>query len=323
MLRRNPGFTTVAILALAVGIGANTAVFTVVNGVLLRPLPFLESGRLFLISNLPRRSPFPLSPGLIERDYLEFRRSNQSFERVATFSSSAAVLTEAGEPVRLQAAAVTPDFFAVLRVSARMGRTLGSGDEREHIAVLSDTLWRSRFGADPRVIGKTITLDGVTRTVVGVMPSGFSFPPDAQLWTPLEVRLDPHNAMLRPVVGRLKPGVSPQQAQSEVEALIAALPLEHGEKRGDSIARILPLKELLVGDVRGLLLMFSGAVGFVLLIACANVANLLLMRAASRRQEVAVRAALGAGRWRMIRQLLTESTLLSLGGAAAGLMVAF
>lgn len=322
MLRRNPGFTTVAILALAVGIGANTAVFTVVNGVLLRPLLFPESGRLFLISNLPRRSPFPLSPGLIERDYLEFRRSNQSFERVATFSSSAAVLTGAGEPVRLQAAAVTPDFFAVLRVSARMGRTLGSGDEREHIAVLSDTLWRSRFGADPRVIGKTITLDGITRTVVGVMPSGFSFPPDAQLWTPLEIRFDPHNAMLRPVVGRLKPGVSPQQAQSEVEALIAALPLEHGEKRGDSIARILPLKELLVGDVRGLLLMFSGAVGFVLLIACANVANLLLMRAASRRQEVAVRAALGAGHWRLIRQLLTESTLLSLGGAAAGLVVA-
>jgi putative ABC transport system permease protein len=322
MLRRNPGFTIVAILALAVGIGANTAVFTVVNGVLLRPLPFPESGRLFLISNLPRRSPFPLSPGLIERDYLEFRRNNRSFEGIATFSSLGAVLTGAGDPVRVPTAAVTPDFFAVLRMSAGLGRTFGSGDDREHIAILSDNLWRNRFGADPRVIGRTITLDGVARTVVGVMPPGFSFPPDAQLWTPLEIRVDPHNATLRPVLGRLKPGVSRQQAQSELEALVTALPPEHGEKRGDSVARIVPLKELVVGDVRGSLLIFSGAVAFVLLIACANVANLLLMRVASRRQEVSVRAALGAGRWRLIRQLLTESTLLSLAGAAAGLVVA-
>ncbi len=321
MLRRNPGFTTVAILALAVGIGANTAVFTVVNGVLLRPLPFPDPDRLFLISNLPRHSPFTNPPALVERDYLEFKRHNSSFERIATFNSVAAVLTGAGDPVRVPAAAVTPDFFAVLRASASLGRMFGSGDEREHIAVLSDALWRNRFGADPRIIGRTITLDGIGRTVVGVMPPGFSFPPDAQLWMPLEIRVDPHNAMLRPVLGRLKPGASPQQAQSELEAFIAAMPLEQGAKRGDSIAQILPLKELLVGDVRGSLLMFSGAVAFVLLIACANVANLLLMRAASRRQEVAVRAALGAGRWRLIRQLLIESTLLSLGGAAAGLVV--
>ena len=324
-LRRTPAFTAVAVLTLAIGIGANTAVFTVVNGVLLRPLPFPEPERLFLVSYLPHNRPFVIRPGLSDRDYLEFRRQDRVFEHLATSSSNPVTMTGAGEPTRVAAASVTPDFFAVLRANPAIGRTfLPEEDQpgRDHVVVLSSRLWQSHFGGDSRVLGQTVTLEGVAHTVVGVMPAGFGFPGDTEMWTPLGVRIDSHNTFIRPVMGRLKPGISPQQAQAELETIAGRLPRGPGEKSSDSVARIVPLKASVVGDVRNSLLIFAGAVAFVLLIACANFANLLLIRGANRRQEVSVRAALGAGRGRLIRQLLTESTLVSLAGGALGTLVA-
>jgi predicted permease len=319
-LRKSPAFTAVALLAMALGIGANTAVFTVVNGVLLRPLPFSQPERLFLISYKLQRGPFVGGPCLLDQHYFEFERRNQSFERVATFDQNAVTLTGAGDATRLSAATATASFFRVLQVNPAMGRSFLQEEEwpGSNVVVLSDKLWRDRFGRDPSILGKTVTLDGKAYNVIGIMPPGFAFPTDTELWLPLAMRADPGNAYFRPSFGRLRPSVSREQAQAELEAFVQHLP---GPKVG-MVAEILPLKDLLVEPIRKSLFIFLGAVGFVLLIACANVANLLLMRGASRRQEMAVRTALGARRGRLIRQLLTESMLLSLGGAAAGILLA-
>ncbi len=324
-LSRSPGFAAVVVVILALGIGANTAVFTVVSGVLLRPLPYPEPGRLFLISYGPREGPFGPKPGLADQHYIEFQRQNQQFEHIASFSFQPVTLTGAGDPVRVPAAAVTLDFPRILRVSPTAGRIFLSEEDqsgRDRVVLLSDKLWHSRFGGDLNVLGKTISLDGVGFSVIGIMPPGFTLPYDAELWMPLSIRLDEHNSFIRPVVGRLKAGISQEEAQASLEVFAHGLPLAVGENREDFVARIIPLKDLLVGNIRKSLLIFAGAVAFVLLIACANVANLLLIRAASRRQEIAVRAALGASRGRLIRQLLTESTLLSLCGGAAGTLLA-
>lgn len=322
-LRKSAGFTTVAVLALALGIGANTAVFTVVNGVLLRPLPFPQAERLFLISCTVRGGPFVSGPALTDHAYLEFQRRNQAFEQVATFGRDSVTLTGRGDAVRLPAAMVTSSFFPVLRVNPVKGRGFRADEERSgHVALLSDKLWHSRFGADPDILGKTVAVDGTEHTVIGIMPDGFEFPNDAELWLPLAVGADPGNSYLRPAFGRLRPSFSRQQAQAELEAFVRHLPLGPGENRNALIPEILPLKDLLVEPIRQSLLIFMGAVAFVLLIACANVANLLLMRGTSRRHEMALRTALGAHRGRLIRQLLTESSLVSLGGAAAGILTA-
>jgi putative ABC transport system permease protein len=325
VFERSPGFTLVAILTLALGIGANTAVFTVVNGVLLRSMPFPEPDRLFLVSFLPLHSPFLSGPSLADRHYLQFRSEDRLFEKIATFSSRGATLTGSGEPIQLRVGAVTTDFFAVLRVSAAVGRVFAADEDQtghDHVVVLSDTLWRSRFDADRKLVEKSIKLDSVEYTVIGVMPAGFRFPNDADVWTPFAIRSNPHNSMMSPVIGRLRPGASRQQAQAELETLAAHFWQTPGEGPGTRRARIVPLKELLVADARRSILIFAGAVGFVLLIACANVANLLLVRAAGRRQEMAVRAALGAGRGRLIRQVLTESTMISLAGGFTGVLLA-
>ncbi len=321
-LMKTPGFTVVAALVLALGIGANTAVFTIVNSVLLRPLPFGEPGRLFLISYMPTNNPF-VTPGpyMSDHDYVEFHRLDQVFESIATFGREPLTLTGAGDPVVVNALQVTPDFLRVLRVRPALGRAfLPEGQADVNVVLLSDQLWRSRWGGDTRIAGKAITLDGVSYAVAGVMPPSFTFQ-DADLLTRMEVRVNPHNSFMRPVMGRLKPDVSEAQAEAELRAFAARRPMDKDEKRSDFVARILPLREIFVADTRKLLLIFEGAVAFVFLIACANFANLLLIRGTSRRQEIAVRAALGANRWRLIRQLLAESTLLSLAGAAVGILL--
>jgi predicted permease len=324
-LRRSPAFAVIAISAVALGIGANTAVFTVVNGVLLRPLPLPHPERLCLISYRTQHGPLGGEPGLSDRHFLEFERRNRAFEHVATFNQDAVTLTGAGEARRVRAALVTSSFFVVLRTSPAIGRAFTPAEEpagADRVVLLSDRLWRSRFGADPHILGKTITLDGIGRTVMGIMPAGFGFPQDVELWLPLAVGEDPRNTFFRPAIGRLRTSWSRKQAEEELTSLAGQLPIEGGEKRSDMRAEILPLNDLVVGKIRKALLVFMGSVAFVLLIACANVANLLLMRAASRRQEIAVRATLGARRGRLIRQLLTESTLVSLAGAVIGILIA-
>ena len=316
-MRRNPGVSAIAVLALGLGIGANTAVFTVLNGVLFRPLPFPEADRLLVLSNTPIRGSFRPALGVVESQYLSFERTQQGFEGIATFNPAKVTLTGAGEATRLACANVTASFFPVLRVRPVIGRSFR---EREEDAVLlSDRLWRSQFRGDSGIVGKPIKLDGVMHTVVGVMPAGFRYPYDAELWTPLEVRVNPHNAFYRPVVARLRPGTTAEQASAEFVAFAHGLPQP---QRNPPVPRVVTLKSLVVGDVGETLRIFAGAVAFVLLIACANVANLLLMRAQSRRQEIAVRVALGAGRGRLVRQLLTESLVISTAGGAVGILLA-
>ncbi len=262
---------------------------------------------------------------LSDHDYFEFQRRTHAFERITTFYPSQVTLTGAGDAVRLHAAVVTPSFFLVLRVSPAVGRTFASREGQPGVpgvVVLSQELWHNRFAADPNILGKTITVDGIERSVIGVMPAGFAFPDDAQLWSPLAVDGAGPNSAFWPAFGRLRPSVSQRQAQAEWEALAPQLPRPPDDHRKGWVAEILPLQDLLVGQIRKSLLIFMGAVAFVLLIACANVANLLLMMGSLRRQEMAVRTALGAPRSRLIRQLVTESAVLSLGGAIAGLLFA-
>jgi len=324
-LSKNRGFALVAVLTLALGIGANTAVYTVVNGVLLKPLAFPEPERLFVVSFSEMGGPFNTGPSLSDHHYLEFREQDRLFENVASFVAILSNLTGAGDPVQIPVVNVTSEFFAVLRVSPQIGRGFAEEEVKpgkDDVVVLGDRLWRQRFGADPQIVGKRVHLDGVSRTVIGVMPVGFDFPFHADMWTPFTVSIDPHNSFRRPVFGRLKPGFSRQQAQAELETIAQRVPMDREPDGRALVAEVLPLKELLVGDIRESLLVFAGAVAFVLLIACANVANLFLARAAHRGKEIGLRSALGAGRWRLVRQLLVESAIVSLAGGAAGILLA-
>ena len=319
-----PGFTVVAILTLALGFGATTAVFTVVNGVLLRPLPFPSPERLFLISYQSKEGPLEYRPGLYDKDYLEYQKHNQAFEEITTFDEGSRTLTGAGAAEQVATAEVTSSFLQVLQISPAIGRAFLPEEDHtgsNHVVLLSDKIWRDRFDANPNILGKTIILGGVQYSVVGVMPSDFTFPHEPAMWIPLAVGADPNNTYNRPVVGRLRPSVSRTQAFSELQAFAKHLPPGPGASRESMVADILPLNDLLVSKIRASLLIFMGAVVFVLLIACANVANLLLMRGTGRQREIAVRNALGASRGRIIRQLLTESTLLSLSGSIAGLLL--
>src|SRR5438552_12333072 len=261
-LRKSPGFTALAVLAMALGIGANTAVFTVVNGVLLRPLPLVQPERLFLISYQSRLGPLGSKPSLPDRDYLEFQRRTHAFERVTTFAGDQVTMTGAGDAVRLQAGLVTSSFFPVLQVSPAMGRTFAPQEERPSspgVAVLSEGLWRGRFAADPNILGKAITVDGNKRSVIGVMPAGFAFPGGAALWLPLAVGDDPRLSAHRPAFGLLRPSVSQRQAQAELEALVPQLPFPPGDHRNGWAGEVLPLQDLLVGRIRKSLLIFTCA----------------------------------------------------------------
>ena len=326
-LRRNAGFTTVAVVALALGIGANTAVFTVVNGVLLRPLPFPEPERLVALSAMTEDTPFVMEPALPDRLYLEIRNQDRYLEKLAAFNSSQVNMTGAGEAASVSALFATADYFAVLRVRPLLGRTFLPDEGRpgrEHVVVLSHRLWQAHFGGTAAAIGKTLRVNGESHAVIGVMPRDFAFPAGVDLWVSTAVQIQDHNSMLLSVVGRMKDGVSPSSVAAELDAMVKRMPAKiFGEEESRRPpARVIPLLEFVSGGAQRALLIFLGAVAFVLLIACANVANLTLGRAAGRRQEIAVRSALGAGRGRLMRLLLVESTLIALGGGAAGLLLA-
>jgi putative ABC transport system permease protein len=326
MLRRKPGFTAVAVLTLALGIGANTAIFSVVNAVLLRPLPYPDSGRLVSVyESLPQGGTGSVSvPNLSD-----WRAQSDVFTGIAAYQFGDFNLREEEQPVRAVGATVTANFFDVLGATPRAGRAFVEGEDRagrERVVVLSDRLWRRSYGADPGVVGQDILLGGEKYQVVGVMPPSVQFPSaSVDLWVPLvfsEGQLASRGSHAFQVLARLKPGVSFEQARDQMNTIGRVIEKQYPgqqEGRGVTLAR---LEEEVVQGVRPALLILLGAVGFVLLIACTNVANLLLARAAARRKEVAIRSALGAGRWRLMRQFLTESVLLSLMGGAAGLLVA-
>ena len=331
LLLKNPGFTLVAVLTLALGIGANTAIFSVVNSLLLRPLPYQDAGQLVWIWGTNPKNNIPQETASAP-DFADWKSGNQSFEEMAAFSRTALILNTEGEPERLTGAAVTDGFFSVLRAQPKMGRIFLPEEDKpgaNRVVILSEGLWQRRFGADPNILEKSITLTGNPYTVVGVMPAAFLNPrpgdlQPAELWVPL--RLNYTTAGRRSdflgVIARLKPGVTQAQAQTEMTAIASNLEEQYPTTNDGWSAKVLTLHERFIGDVSRPLLVLMVAVCFLLLIACANVANLLLVRASTRRKEISIRAAMGASRLRLTRQLLTESLVLSLFGGGLGLLIA-
>jgi len=327
-LLKNRSFTAIAIITLAIGIGANTAIFSVVDAVLLRPLPYPDPERLVVLWSAPPGQ----RGGSSLPDYREWRDRSQGFEGLGGFFYGDFNLSgQNQDPERVQGASVTTNLFSVLGVNPAIGRSfLPEEDQfgRHRVALLSDGLWRRRYGADPRLIGETIGLGGESYTVVGVMPPDMPFldnTPRVELWRPISFppgdNMDSRNNYFVTLIGRLKNGVTLNQAQAEVEGIAATI--KQNFPGNDQLeASVAPLSEELIGSVRSGLLVLLGAVGFVLLVACVNVANLLLARAASRERELAIRASLGASRARLIRQLMLEGVPLGLIGGAAGLLLA-
>ena len=328
-LRRNPGFTLGAILVLALGIGANTAIFSMVNAALLRPLPYDEASRLMQVWHVPPAKSFPglalfsVSPA----NYLDWKAQSTSFESMSIYGGRHLTFGGTDHPEVVQASAVPPDFFTVLRTQPILGRTFTPDDDHPgaRVILLSYRLWRDRFGSDPGIVGRDIAVNSERYTVVGVMPEKFRLPDFAKAWVPLAwtdadraIRGN-HNYL---VIARLKPQVRIDQAKAELAAISTRLEQQYPEDDKGWGATLVPLHEQLIGDVRTALLVLLGAVAFVLLIACANVANLVLAKTLARGKEMAIRTALGAGRLVLLRHILVETLLLSVTGGLLGLLLA-
>jgi len=327
MLKR-PGFTSVAVITLALGIGASTAIFSVVNAALLRELPYESPDRLYHIWESRPQMEFPQRE-FSYPDYQDYQQ-NQVFEGIAGYTGGGGIMSGRGEPERVFAPAASANFFSVLGVQPFLGRTFQPGEDKPGaplVAVLTYDMWQRRFGADQNIIGQSITINGDPYTLVGVLPANFQFAiRNADLWRPYQPT--DNQLTLRfmhgtNLIGRLKPGIDEAQAQSELSVIAKRIEQEHNQSHAGTGVKLIPLQEQFVGDVKPILLVLLASVGFVLLIACANVASLLLTRSLARQKEVAIRSALGANRWRVVRQLLTESLLLSLIGGALGLLIAY
>jgi predicted permease len=329
-LRKSPGFALVAVMTLALGIGANTAIFSVVNAVLLRPLPFDRPEQLVRVfGTRASRSSFSRPHSYL--NFADMRAQNQTFDALAAYTGAGAALSGADAPEQITGVVSSGDIFRVLGTKPLLGRLLEPGDERpggSNAVVISHGLWQRSFGGDPQIVGRLIKLDGREREVVGVTPADFNFEFVAgasDFWMPIDPAEGPYKSrgsIFLDVIGRLKPAASVEQARADLVGVAAGLEQQYQDADAGIGVRLAPAQEELVGDVRPTLLVLLGAVGFVLLIACANVANLTLARSAGRHREIAVRAALGAWRGRIMRQLLTESVLLACAGGALGLLFA-
>ena len=335
MLLKRPSLTAVAIIAIALGVGANTAIFSVVNTVLLQPLPYDQPQQLVMLATEQRDQALDGRGGFSVPDFLDIQKSTKTLEAVATHQGTGTVVTEGGDPERLLGAAVSADYFSVLRVKPVLGRVFTHDEDKPgapQVIVLSHSLWQRRFGGDPNIIGREVNIGGKT-TVVGVLPAGFEYPfsEDQQqdFWEPMfsavwmtkSLREERADRSL-PVIARLKPGVTLEEAKAELDLLSRQIEQQAPVSNTNIIFNAVSMHEDITRDYRPALLVMLGAVGLVLLIACANVANLLLARAAARQKEVAIRMALGASRKRIAAQLLTESLLLSLAGGVLGLLLA-
>jgi putative ABC transport system permease protein len=328
-LRKNPGFTAIVVLTLALGIGATTAIFSVVDAVMLRPYPYADMNRIVMVTETVRAGQ---AMSVAWPNFEDWRDQNQVFEHLGIYRGMVVNLTGGDQPERLIGSLVSSDVFEAVGMQALVGRAFAAGEDQPgaaSIAVVSERFWRSHYNADPAAIGKSITLDGEPHTIVGVMPAGMRFPSrTTDVWLPLGpfVRTFPVDRGAHPglfAVGKLKPGVSVERASADMDAISRRLERQYPLTNTDHTVSVVPYYEQIVQNIRPALLTLAGAVAFVLLIGCANLAGLMLARADGRQREIAIREALGATRWRVCQQLLTESVLLAMGGGAVGALLAW